>query len=262
MRRAYGAFACRGLTPRLRNVAAALSAAVLCACVSSPAPPATGAHSPPPPAVPTETPDASYDWHVLILVPFGTLFKESPIALHDVMQFHDVGAGHPAAGEPGAGQPAAGVPGAAQPGAGQQAAADPAAGVPGAGQPAAGVPASGAPGTSHSGASRPGTGPASSNGTEDKDCYGIDVAPPQFVGRRPHEYLLCFDHDRLTRIEATVRLPAQTAGSIFAAACARWRAAVAETEVSCDGRDGATGFSAHLSGEPALSISLFSVAAP
>ena len=33
--------------------------------------------------------DASYDWHGLVLAPFGTLLKESPIALHEVLLFHE-----------------------------------------------------------------------------------------------------------------------------------------------------------------------------
>jgi len=33
--------------------------------------------------------DASYDWHVLVLVPFGVLLKESPVPLHEVLLFHD-----------------------------------------------------------------------------------------------------------------------------------------------------------------------------
>jgi hypothetical protein len=108
---------------------------------------------------------------------------------------------------------------------------------------------------------------------EDGDCYAIDGEPPQFVGRRPDEYLLCFDHDRLNRIEAAVRLAPDGAGPVFAAACARWlanSAAPAATPPAgepngCEGRDGATGFRARLSGEAAqapdvLSISLFSAA--
>jgi hypothetical protein len=33
--------------------------------------------------------DASYDWHGLVLVPFGTLLKSSPIPLHEVLLFRD-----------------------------------------------------------------------------------------------------------------------------------------------------------------------------
>jgi hypothetical protein len=33
--------------------------------------------------------DDSYDWHVLVLEPFGVLLKESPLPLHEVLLFHD-----------------------------------------------------------------------------------------------------------------------------------------------------------------------------
>jgi hypothetical protein len=188
--------------PTSRSLAAVLGLACLSSCAVPPRP-----VSPPPLPVPpapsavNETPDASYDWHGLILVPFGTQLKESPLVLHEVLLFHDAAQG--------------------------------------------------------------------AGGTEDRDCYTIESPPPQFVGRQASDYLLCFDHDRLNRIEATVRLPADGAASIFAAACARWlktSAPASQTSDSCDGRDGATGFSARL-GEPeqsapTLSISLFNVADP
>jgi len=191
----------------LRSLAAALGLASLSACAVAPPPPsqppanrAAGAVQPAPAAV-NET-DASYDWHVLILVPFGTLLKESPLTLHEVLLFHDAAQG--------------------------------------------------------------------AGGTEDRDCFTIEGKPPQFVGRQASDYLLCFDHDRLNRVEATVRLPADGAASIFAQACARWlktSAPATQTSDRCDGRDGATGFSARLGSEPeqpapTLSISLFNVADP
>jgi hypothetical protein len=84
--------------------------------------------------------------------------------------------------------------------------------------------------------------------------------------------LLCFDHDRLSRIEASVRLSPEDAGTAFAEACARWRAnsaapaaPLAAESGSCEGRDGAVAFRARLNGAETqspdvLSISLFSVA--
>lgn len=194
--------------PTARSLAAVLGLAYLSACAVEPRPlsqpsqpRAAGAVQPAPAAV-NETADASYDWHGLILVPFGTRLQESPLVLHEVLLFHDA--------EQGAG------------------------------------------------------------GTEDRECYTIESTPPQFVGRQTSDYLLCFDHDRLNRIEASVRLPPDGAASIFAAACARWlktSAPASQTSGSCDGRDGATGFSARLGSEPeqsapTLSISLFNVADP
>jgi hypothetical protein len=176
----------------VRRVVAVSGAVALCACVSTPAPP---------PAPPV---DASYDWHGLMLMPFGTLLKDSPLALHEVLLFQDV----------------------------SQRGGD----------------------------------------TLQQDCYALDGAPPPFAGRRPDEYLLCFGHDRLIRIDASVRLPAESAGALFAAACAEWRgtrAPAEQTPDNCEGRDGMTRFSASLAAVPApapesaaLSISLFAVTEP
>jgi len=184
---------------RLHAGFASFSAALLCACVSS-----SGASHAPAAGVPhAPAAGASYDWHGLILVPFGTLLKDTPLALHEVLLFQD--AAHVA-------------------------------------------------------------------GYEGGDCYAVDGAPPPFfAGRRPDDYLLCFVHDRLTRIEASVRLPAESAEPVFAAACAQWQSGgtpVARTTVNCDGREGATGFSARLGADGAqdpaqstMTIRLFNVPA-
>ncbi len=175
----------------MRGIVAFGTAAALCACVAAP------------PAPPV---DASYDWHGLMLLPFGTLLKDSPLALHEVLLFQDVSQG----GD-----------------------------------------------TSH------------------QDCYAVDGAPPSFAGRRPDEYLLCFSRDRLMRIDASVRLPAEGAGALFAAACAQWRGSRAPVEQNtsdCEGRDGMIRYRARLAAAPepgspgesavALSISLYSAAEP
>jgi len=159
-------------TPLVRTGVALSALATLGACVSKPVAPQA------PPA------EASYDWHELVLLPFGTLLKDSPLALHEVLVFH----------------------------------------------------------AAHRG----------DNG--DGDCYAIDgAAPPRFAGRRTDDYLLCFVRDRLNRIDATLRLPAQDAGPIFAAACSQWQkngASAARIDADlCEGRDGAVSFSARLDGE-------------
>jgi hypothetical protein len=154
-----------------------------------------GRPQPQPPPVPEAAvvPDASYDWHILVTVPFGTLLKESPTPLHEVLLFHEA------------------------------------------------APAD----------------------AENKDCYAIDGAAPHFVGQQPDQYLLCFDHDHLNRIEAGVRLAAEDAPRVFAKACALWlknsgpssspSPATAPAGTLCEGMDGATSFSARLTlvpGEP------------
>jgi hypothetical protein len=179
----------------VRVVVALSAAAAPCACISPSVPP----YAPPP--------DAAYDWHGLMIMPFGTVLKDSPLALHEVLLFQDAAQG--------------------------------------------------------------------GGDALHQDCYAIAGAPPPFVGRRPDEYLLCFNHDRLIRIEASVRLPTQSAGPLFAAACAQWRgtrAPAEQTPDSCEGRDGMTGFSARLAAEPepatsapaaaTLSISLFAGTEP
>ncbi len=184
---------------RLRIGIAGSSLAALAACVTSSVPP------PQPPRVPpVEKPDASYDWHSLVIAPFGTLLKEMPAGLHEVLLFRDAAQG--------------------------------------------------------------------GDGRENGDCYALDGEPPAFVGRRPDEYLLCFDHDRLSRIEASVRLSPGGAGTAYAELCAPSRANPAAPAAppaaepgGCEGRDGAVAFRARLSGTETqspdvLSISLFSAA--
>jgi hypothetical protein len=135
------------------------------------------AQAPPPPTAIT---DASYDWHVLVLEPFGVLLKESPLPLHEVLLFHDE---------------------------------------------------------------------TSRTDNDNKDCYSIEGTPPRFLGARPDHYLLCFDHDRLTRIDAAVRLAVDEAPQVFARGCALWlkdTAASMGSRTACEGRDGTVAFSARL----------------
>jgi hypothetical protein len=83
--------------------------------------------------------------------------------------------------------------------------------------------------------------------SEDADCFRPSVVV-SFLGRAPADHLLCFDHDRLKRIEASVALPAAEAPALFAAACADWgrgNAATALEPDACAGREGAIAFSAH-----------------
>ena len=64
------------------------AAAMLAACASAPKRPA-----PPPPKAPL---DASYDWHVLLLAPLGSVLKDVRLPLHEVLLFR--GCGKPAPG--------------------------------------------------------------------------------------------------------------------------------------------------------------------
>ena len=55
---------------------------MLAGCASTPKPAVTAA----PVKVP---PDASYDWHVLLLAPFGSVLKDIPLTMHEVLLFHE-----------------------------------------------------------------------------------------------------------------------------------------------------------------------------
>lgn len=130
--------------------------------------------------------DAKYDWHGLVTAPFGSLLKDMPVALHEVLLFRDE--------------------------------------------------------------ERP------AKGAEEQDCYTQSGPVPSFAGRKLDEYLLCFEHDRLSRIEAEVRLPADDAAQVFSQACAAWLRKSAPAEPAdrlapdggCNGREGGIGFSAQV----------------
>jgi hypothetical protein len=171
-----------------------MKALILCigACLAA----ASCATAPPkavaPPVAEPAPLDPSYDWHVLVTTPMGSLLKDMPVTLHEVLLFRD----------------------------------------------------------------------------EDKraevnegDCYAIDATAPTFIARVPDEYLLCFKHDRLARIEATVRVPQDQAAKIFTAACTLWfknaalpapmiSAATQDSAATCSGQDGSSLFKGRLEAEP------------
>ncbi len=161
----------RACVPRTALAAAALT---LAACAAPAPKPAA-----PPPAPPPL--DASYDWHVLVAAPFGSVLKDVPLTMHEVLLFRDE------------------APRAA---------------------------------------------------AEDSECFSVDAAPPRFLARAPVEYLICFKHDRLARIEATVRLPQNQAAGIFVDACGLWmkNAGAANTQ-GCAGTDKGIAFAGHLDEE-------------
>jgi hypothetical protein len=178
--------------------AAALAALTACqsAAVRVPAP----EHAAPPPGATQPPADPTYDWHVLLIVPFGVTLKDIPLTLHEVLLFRDEVHGNGAADE--------------------------------------------------------------------AECYAPDGAAPRFIGSTPQEYLLCFKHDRLARVQVSVRLSDPQPAGVFAAACEDWLrhvtpAAAAATAPSagapggaCEGSDGAVHFNARLDEEATLSIVL------
>jgi len=164
-----------GAQQTFRTAAALATVLVLAACAASAPKPA----APPPPAPPPL--DASYDWHVLLVAPFGSVLKDVPLTLHEVFLFHEAGRAAP---------------------------------------------------------------------TGELECYAVDGARPRFVARSPSPYLLCFKHDRLSRVEATVRLPADDAARIFADACGLWMKNAQSTAEQCAGSEGGITFAGHFENEP------------
>jgi hypothetical protein len=66
--------------------AAALAAAAAC---HSPAPRVTPPPGAPAPDTRAAADDPSFDWHVLLIAPFGSVLKEVPATLHEVLLFRD-----------------------------------------------------------------------------------------------------------------------------------------------------------------------------
>ena len=152
-----------------------LSALMLVAC-AAPIPKPTTA----PPARPPL--DASYDWHVLLIAPFGSVLKDIPLTFHEVLLFRDEA--HTAS-------------------------------------------------------------PA-----DEAECYAVNGAAPRFITRTPSEFLLCFKHDKLSRVEAAVRLLKNESAQIFADACGLWmKNAQAPSAAGCEGADGGVAFNARLESE-------------
>jgi hypothetical protein len=159
------------------RTAAWLCAACACGCASAPHPDSSPAPREPPPTPESITP--AFDWRALLVVPFGTLLKDMPLALDEVIMFRD----------------------------------------------AAGAAACEAPSDAESG-----------------DCFSMDGAsPPQILARRPDSYLLCFEHDRLRRIETSVHVAESESEPLLGALCAQWLGRArdtARTADSCAGREG------------------------
>jgi hypothetical protein len=134
-------------------------------------------------ALPAAPAAVSHDVSPLVPAPFGTAFKDVPVALTEVLVFHP---------------------------------------------------------------------PAARRTREDADCFRPNVVV-SFLGRAPTEHLLCFDHDRLSRIEAAVVLPAAEAPALFAAACADWQRGNPPAALgpdACEGRQGDIALSARRADGP------------
>jgi hypothetical protein len=188
-----GPFLDRAVRRRICRIA--LSAGLLATVVAcrAPAPRIAAPDREPPPPAAHELGRGSDDWHVLLIAPFGSVLKDIPVPLHEVLLFRDDAHGNGATGN---------------------AAADAAA--------------------------------------VDAECYASDAPAPRFVGNIPDEYLLCFKQDRLSRVQASVRLVTAQASDVFAAACAGWlKNAASATDAGTSGT-GTSGAGAPGAGAPAV----------
>jgi hypothetical protein len=77
---------------RLHARWAVLAAAALMAAACATPKPRIAAPVPTPPPL-----DASYDWHVLVVAPFGSVLKDIPLTVHEVLLFRDQAPGEGAA---------------------------------------------------------------------------------------------------------------------------------------------------------------------
>jgi len=84
------------MSPR-RLCCVALSAASFAALAGCQTPSSRATAPVPPPAEPQVRVDPSFDWHRLLIAPFGSVLKDVPAALHEVLLFRDQ--------DPGAGTP-------------------------------------------------------------------------------------------------------------------------------------------------------------
>jgi hypothetical protein len=85
--------------------------------------------------------------------------------------------------------------------------------------------------------------------THHQDCYRISGQTRRFLGRDADDYLFCYFHDRLDRVELTVTLPVEAPLKSFARYCDYWQNATigrSRSAVSCQARDGDESFSAEL----------------
>jgi hypothetical protein len=164
-----------GRTARAGLAIASMAMLTLAACAAPKPKPAALPPAPPPL-------EASYDWHVLTVVPFGSVLKDVPLTLHEVLLFRD---------------------------------------------------------EAHSASS-----------ADELECYAVDGERPRFIARPLAEYLLCFKQDRLSRIEATVRLPTEESAQIFADACGLWQKSGQAAADGCAGTDGGIAYSGHIDSEP------------
>jgi len=93
------------------------------------------------------------------------------------------------------------------------------------------------------------------------ECYAADTPAPRFFARTPDQYLLCFMHDRLSRIQAAVTVASSDPPGVFSRACTGWSknaaaAGAGQTADTCEGRDDTVHFKARLEGDAEATVTV------
>jgi hypothetical protein len=102
--------------------------------------------------------------------------------------------------------------------------------------------------------------PAASS--DDQECYSKSGSAFAFRGAETEDYVLCFFHERLFRIEAALRLPKDAPAESFGQWCDDWLAGLSDPKRDaerCEGREKETQFSATLAYESELAGPLITV---
>src|ERR1700732_3251517 len=79
----------RAALPRAFRIAVSVALRAPIAACHTPSPRVAAPDRTPPPPPAHEPADASYDWHGLLIAPFGSVLKDIPAALHEVLLFRD-----------------------------------------------------------------------------------------------------------------------------------------------------------------------------
>lgn len=82
------------------------------------------------------------------------------------------------------------------------------------------------------------------------ECYAAAEPRLRLRGILAEDHVMCFQHDRLVRAEAVLRLPRDVSTDTFPRWCEEWVAGLADVERAaehCAGREGDTSFDAVLS---------------
>jgi hypothetical protein len=77
------------------------------------------------------------------------------------------------------------------------------------------------------------------------DCYRANGPLPRVLNRGSRDYVLCFMHDRLARVEAVLDLPAAEAQTLAQRLCDAWlpgSLTSTRSEESCSGQSGEAAF--------------------